>query len=217
MVSKIIKGPGGEFLDPTLLQVSHGRTIISGEIIMASDDAKKLLRQARTEAESLKAKAKQILAQALQEREEEMQRGFEAGYQEGLAQLTEKLLETERAREQILAAQEKEVIEMVLEIAKKVVAREFKKGAVTDVVRQAISQASGDRVVVRTHPTDRPKLEGLKAGLAEVEKSRLLVWQEDEAITPGGCVVETELGTVDARLETQWRAIQSALGLEEKA
>jgi flagellar biosynthesis/type III secretory pathway protein FliH len=37
--------------------------------------------------------------------------------------------------------------------------------------------------------------------------------KEDEQIPPGGCVVETEMGAVDARLETQMTAIKKALGL----
>jgi flagellar biosynthesis/type III secretory pathway protein FliH len=35
----------------------------------------------------------------------------------------------------------------------------------------------------------------------------------DPALTRGGCVVDTELGTVDARLETRLDALARALGL----
>lgn len=204
-MSKIIKGEGS-FFDPTLLGVGN-RGVVPLEDILASDRAREILRQAREEAGRIREQAKKILAEAIEEKEAERNSGFEEGHQEGLAQLTERLVTLEQEREELLKQQEKEIVEMVLAIAKKVVARELKKGAIADLVRQAISQAVGDRVVVRIHPDDKEKLG---------EVGSKLTLHLDETITPGGCLVETELGTVDARLETQWKAIQKALGLEEE-
>ena len=34
----------------------------------------------------------------------------------------------------------------------------------------------------------------------------------DESMRPGGCVIESELGTLDADLETQLRMLENALG-----
>ena len=49
--------------------------------------------------------------------------------------------------------------------------------------------------------------------LTVIDQTQSISVKEDEEIPAGGCIVETELGTVDARLETQLRAIKKALGL----
>ena len=35
--------------------------------------------------------------------------------------------------------------------------------------------------------------------------------REDKSVSPGGCIVETDLGIIDARLETQLRVLEKAL------
>lgn len=191
---------------------SSGVSVVPRELLLASDQGRELLYRAKEEAMKIREKAKAILADALREREIDRARGYEEGRQEGLAQVTERLAALEVEREKLLRGEEKEIIAMVLEIAEKIVARELKKGAVRDVVRQALTQAVGSRLVVRVNPEDKEKIEQDFSDLRGT--SRTLALEEDESITPGGCLVETELGTVDARLETQWKAIRKALGVE---
>lgn len=211
-MGRILKDRGGDSIDPTLLELGGKGVVISRERLLATGEAREILDRAREEAARLRGRAEEVLREAIQEKEEERQRGFEQGREEGLAQVTERLVEIERERERLVAGQEKEIVEMVLEIAKKVIARELKKGAIVDIVRQALRQAVGDRVVIRLHPSDKEKFSGKEV----IEETRTVTIEGDEAITPGGCVVETELGTVDARLETQWEAIRKALALGEE-
>ncbi len=49
--------------------------------------------------------------------------------------------------------------------------------------------------------------------LQKVEAGKTLLLREDEGVKPGGCLVETEIGTIDAQLDTQLSAIKKALGL----
>jgi flagellar biosynthesis/type III secretory pathway protein FliH len=39
------------------------------------------------------------------------------------------------------------------------------------------------------------------------------MFREDESIIPGGCIVETEVGTIDAQIDTQLKAIKKALNI----
>ena len=39
--------------------------------------------------------------------------------------------------------------------------------------------------------------------------------RSDEKVKPKGCIVESEVGTIDAQLENQLKAIRKALGLGE--
>lgn len=214
-MSNIIKGNGDlDIFEPALLDLSSVGPIIPGELIQAREEARNIIQKARDEAEIIRKRAERVLIEAVEEKKQEKLRGFEEGRQEGLSELTERIVQAEAERERILASQESELIQMVMEIAQKIVSRELEKGAIFDMVREAVDKAVGDRVVVKVHPTDKKRLEE-KDLRSFVDSARVLKIQEDATITPGGCLVETELGTVDARLETQWFAIRKALGFSE--
>ena len=117
----------------------------------------------------------------------------------------------------MLSEAEPQIIRMVMDIAEKVIGRQIEKGAIVDVVKNAISQAAGRKIVVRVHPADVPMIREREKDLfASLDQNQSVSVKEDEEIPPGGCIVETEMGTVDARLETQLNAIKKALGLGEK-
>ncbi|WP_181762378.1 FliH/SctL family protein [Pandoraea pnomenusa] len=79
------------------------------------------------------------------------------------------------------------------------------------MIRHAIQQASPARVLrVRVHPDDLGWLSAAPVG-EDPE------WVGDDAVTLGGCIVETDAGTLDARLEAQLRAVSTALGDVRKA
>lgn len=79
------------------------------------------------------------------------------------------------------------------------------------MIRHAIQQASPARVLrVRVHPDDLGWLSAAPVG-GDPE------WVGDDAVTLGGCIVETDAGTLDARLEAQLRAVSTALGDVRKA
>lgn len=188
--------------------------IIKGRIMTAYDEAKGIVTRARQEGKRLRQEAKATLEQAVVEKGAERERGYNQGLQEGLAQLSEKILETELAREKILGDAEPQIIQMVMDIAEKVIAREVEKGAIVDVVKQAISQAVGKKITVRINPLDVPFMREREKELFQViDQTQSVNIKEDEQIPPGGCVVETEMGAVDARLDTQITAIKKALGL----
>jgi flagellar biosynthesis/type III secretory pathway protein FliH len=188
--------------------------VIEREVLDGLQKARKMIERARAEAARIRKNARGVLAEAQVEREEERRRGFEEGRQEGLAELTEKIVGAGEAHEKVLREAEPEIVRMVMEIAEKVIGRELKKGAVVDVVKKAVAQAVGQKIAVRVHPSDASVLKEKEAELMEVlDQTQSIVVKEDETVPPGGCLVESELGTVDARLETQLKGIRKALGL----
>ena len=76
---------------------------------------------------------------------------------------------------------------------------------VAERVRTVLERARrAKRVRVRVHPSDLAHLEGAEwAAGASIEG--------DAELTPGDCVVETELGTLDGRVQTQLAALDEAL------
>ena len=194
--------------------VRSSSPIIKSQTLSALEKSRLILQQAHEDASQIRARAEETLKQAEREREEERQRGYDEGREEGQEELIEKISEAELAHEKILNEAEPQIVKMVMDIAEKVVGQAVLEGAVVDVVKKAILESVGKKIIVRIHPQDvallKERQSEILSGLGEV---RSISFQEDESIPSGGCIVETELGVVDAKLETQLNAIRKALGL----
>ncbi len=188
--------------------------ILKHRVLSAYEEAAEIIGNARREANRLRREAASLQERARLEKESERKRGYEEGRQKALGELTHRMVEVEAEREKFFADAEPQVIRMVMEIAEKVIGREVAQGAIVDVVKNAISQSVGRRVSVRVHPSDAVVLKEKQSALVASLENRSLTIKEDESVAPGGCLVETEMGVVDARLETQLNAIRKALGLE---
>jgi flagellar assembly protein FliH len=154
-------------------------------------------------------------------REEGHQEGFEAGYQEGLSRAQEEqaaLLHGLAALaenavhevDQLVRGLEPQVVELGLAIAEKVIEREVRLDPtiVVGVVRATLAEISETTTVnVRVSPDDHeillPHWDGMLPK-SVAQRSELL---SDEAVAPGGCVVETRVGRVDAQLKSKLQQI----------
>jgi len=153
---------------------------------------------ARTRAADIVAGAEATLAAARRE-------GFEAGRQEGLATVTELLVRARAQAWQRAASADAELRQLAVRIAEKILGRELAQSpeAVVDVVRTALAAAATRKhIVVRVHPDD---VAAVRAARAE------LTVHADPGVARGGCLVDTEVGTIDARLDVQLAAIERAL------
>jgi flagellar assembly protein FliH len=84
---------------------------------------------------------------------------------------------------------------------------------VAAVAQEAIEALllSARHVTVRVHPDDQPLV---AQGAQEVLAARGARLVADAEITRGGCVVESDIGIVDASIESRWRRAAAALGSE---
>ncbi len=82
---------------------------------------------------------------------------------------------------------------------------------VAAVAQEAIEALllSARHVTVRVHPDDQPLVAQGAAEILEARGARLVA---DAAITRGGCVVESDIGIIDASIESRWRRAAAALG-----
>lgn len=105
------------------------------------------------------------------------------------------------------------VLELALDVARQVVAGELatRPERVLDVVRLALKQMAESSREARLllHPDDavrvRPHLDQV------LDKTRLRI-VEDARIAPGGCLIETPQGDIDATLPARWRQTVQVLG-----
>ena len=174
----------------------------------AEEKASRIVQQANDEAESI--------TQQAAERGEERgnQEGYQEGYQSGqkaldfvverLRVISGRLLDQ---RKSILIDAEAQIIALVLLIAKKVVKHIAGKDreVVIENVRQALHLLSAERqITIRVNPDDlKLSEEELKRITAALEKEKTIAFYADATIEKGGCLIETDLGNIDAQISSQ--------------
>ncbi len=86
--------------------------------------------------------------------------------------------------------------------------------AVASVAQEALDTLllSARHITLRVHPDDQPLVED---GAGEVLAARGARLVADASIVRGGCLVESNIGIIDATLETRWRRAAAALGSDE--
>ena len=84
---------------------------------------------------------------------------------------------------------------------------------VAEVARQAVNTVmhSARQVTVHVHPQDMPLV---SQGAQELLAARGAGLRADSAIQRGGVLVSSDVGTVDARLDTRWAEAVAALGVQ---
>ncbi len=224
MSGKIVKGGGipkpqeGQGASPSISRAAASLPdaggIVHRRVLDASAEADRILQAARDEAQRIRAEAEQVLEDAKATRAQELKRGYSEGEAKGLKQVTEKLVELAHLKERFFDQAEPEVMNLVMDIAEKIIGHLVEQHAevVRSVVRQALERTIGDRILVRVNPEDyRTLMEGDHEFRDVIDRTRRLSFREDESLQRGGCIVETEVGTIDAQLETQIAAIKKAL------
>lgn len=188
--------------------------VIDRKTIEAKSRAEIVITDAETEAAKIREHAQKILSEVEAVREKARKEGLATGEAKGLSQVTEKLVRLEAMREKFYRESENEIIKLVMAMAEKVIGKivEDRPDVIKDVVRQALERSLGDRITVRVNPEDYKTIVSQNLEFKDVlDRTKRLHFKEDETVSKGGCIVETEVGTIDAQIETQMEAIRKAL------
>jgi flagellar assembly protein FliH len=167
---------------------------------------------------------KQARDKALFVEKEAYEKGFAQGEKDGLAmgekrleaitqQLKNILAETESQRGHLYKTYEKEMLQLVLSIAKKIVHREVKQSEelILSTLKESLRHVVDQRkITVHVNPVDYQHLlvpsSPSPALLGESERIQLV---KDPSVTRGGCLIETAFGDVDGTIEGQLDRIVS--------
>lgn len=131
-----------------------------------------------------------------------------------MARYAQSIAELARLRSALYARAEKEVVQLALEVAKKIVHREIR--ADREIIQTLVKVALGhvavkSPVTIRLHPDDYDYLNGHRGRLVQDGgEEREIVLQADASIERGGCLIQTEAGDVDARIEEEFREVERA-------
>ena len=184
------------------------RAIVDADVFDAKLEGDRLLAEASAQAEK-------ELATARDEAERIARKAEAEGRERGLGAVTELLVGARAVAARARAGAEAELRALAVRIAEKILGRELAldAGAVVDVAAEALRHAGEPReLVVRCASEDLEALERGKPRLLErCRAAQAVRFVADDRVSRGGCIVETELGVVDARLSTQLDAIERAL------
>ncbi len=232
MSARLIKGEGRKNFALTPFMIppqgfsynAEGVTIQDGAVSQiaspmreeAEAEAKKILLAAQQEAEQLIATAQmqvdtikqQAHEQGLQEARAQVDSEVNAAVEVLRSKLTNTLNELEQVYGLIATRAEQDLVQLSLAMARKIVHREVQtdRDIVLTLARVALSRLHPRAVAtVRLHPDDYAYANTHRELLGTSCVVELLA---DPEIGRGGCVVRSEHGDVDARIEQQFSLIE---------
>jgi flagellar biosynthesis/type III secretory pathway protein FliH len=145
---------------------------------------------------------------------EEARRLLEAETRAAADALLETAASLRNDRRTLLEEAAVSVVELAYAVARRVIRREVESdpGLVVPLVRELLQRsAAAAELTVRLSERDYAHLVADKRSLVDKTGLEGLRLRVDSTVEPGGCVVETEAGSLDGRIETQLERIEEAL------
>jgi type III secretion protein L len=182
------------------VRVAPGKKRIPAEEFSIIQNAAEILEKVKIEAEELKEKTKQ--------------EATEQGFQAGLESFNKHLLALDEELKELRAEIQKKMLPLTLSAARKIIGEELRihPDRIVDIVLNSLKPVTQHKkIVIYVNKSDLEALEREKPKIKQIfEHLQSLSIQERSDIEPGGCMIETEAGIINAQLENQWRALESA-------
>jgi flagellar assembly protein FliH len=179
--------------------------------------------KALTEADKIIKNAQE---RAVNLEREAYDKGFAQGEKDGLELGNKKslkiaenienfLIEVNRIKKDIIKHHEREILEIIFAIAKKIVHCQLNsddkiiKDAVLEALNLAVEKSD---LILKVNPEDLDHIEKLRPEIfTEFKEIKSVTITSDPSVTRGGCLLETPYGDVDARIETRLDKIYQCL------
>lgn len=204
-------------LETVLSEIEAAKTLIIEDDMPTSEFDPLVLEAAEKEAGELVSQAK---SEADAIREQARKHGFAEGIEQGKASAKDEV-ETmltnfrnsiqhfSQLQTKILKESEEEIVNLSLEIARKVIGAELTldPGTVAKVIRTALTRVSGEQeVTVRVNPVEFEYLQNSPPDF--MEQVKLI---SDPGVERGGAVLDTPSGSLDAQIKEQLMEIEKSL------
>lgn len=132
-------------------------------------------------------------------------------YKKSIAEIqknvTSCLKKMEDSKREIFSHTDHIVLKLCVEIAKKIIASEIstRQDIILNVTRKALCYiAEREKLLIRVAPDDHKVLNDKRDFWEPVsEKLKDIIIESDERVSRGGCIIESNNGTVDARIGVQ--------------
>lgn len=186
---------------------ADNQKIIKNQIISARAEADRIVREAEAFARNAHQKA-------IHEAEEMREQAYREGTETALAEFEESLVAVREIRDRAWRETEQDLLRLAVRLAEKIVGLEIQKDnkTVVNIVATALQNArQQEKLTVRVNPSNLALVEGEIGNFASGSRTRFLDFVADPRVAIGGCLIESEVGTIDAQLETQFRILERVL------
>lgn len=189
------------------VRIAPGKKVIPAKQFSSLKSANEIVKTVKEKAELFKQETA-IEAEKIKEK------AFEEGFQEGLVSLNQHLLVLDKELKQLREDIQKRILPLALKAARKIMGEELRlhPDRIVDIVLTSLKPVTQHRkIIIYVNKGDLQVLEEHRGKIREIfEHLENLSIQERDDIEQGGCMIETEAGIINAQLETQWRALESA-------
>lgn len=231
---KEIEGRRSEVMDEAERVRKDAENWAFSKVKEAAEEAESIMNKARQDAEKsvneAQSRASDITREAERRAVSYEKAAFSKGYDEGRDQgfelgqeevnrlidrIKRVIQSTIQKRSEVLQEAEAQVIDIVIAITRKVVKTisESHKEVVRRNIKDALAKLrERTEITIRVNTEDLHVLPKYKADfidkLEEIEGVRIL---EDSSVDPGGAVIETDFGSIDARIAAQLSEIEQRI------
>lgn len=169
------------------------------------------------EVEPFKRQLEESYARGFAEGQQKIRRDLEKDFTDKMLKKYEEvyniLVKYDEKIEEFESSFEKLVVDTAVEIARKIVKREIENVNVIDEnLRNALNKIVGaNEVKIKLNPGDLLQLNESSKNIISSNSFSRIKFEGDDSIEKGGCFVETEIGSVDARISTQINELKKVL------
>ena len=186
---------------------SNGEKRIPKETFSTLIEAEQILKKLKEQENTYRH---QVAKECEIEKEQATQEGFEAG----LVQWTKQIAYMEKEIQVVKEEMEQTIVSLAMTAIKKIIGKvlDEKPDTIVDIVATALKSVSQHhRISIFVNQNDLGLLEEQRPRLKSIfEHLQTLQIIARDDVEPGGCVIETESGIINARLENQLKALEGA-------
>ena len=189
----------------------------------AEDEAQRIIADAKSKASEIENEIRQSLeAERKEAREQGREEGKNDGYADGKSEVDRLIERTQvvlqRAQDkrgEILSETEKEIVDLVLLISRKVikVISENQRDVIISNVIEALRKVKAKgNVIIRVNLSDlHLATEHKQEFIKMMEGAQDVNIVEDSSVDQGGCIIETDFGEIDARIASQLAELENRI------
>jgi type III secretion protein L len=171
--------------------------------------------EARDVVSIAQERARQIIAQAERESDEIREKAHQEGKAQGLAEWNRILAQASKRAEELTKSWEETMLRLSVRVAEKIVGEQLRlhPDTIVEIVREVLKNVRpGKRLAIQVNPSEaqrvRARIDRLKEGVGVSSEIEIVA---TASVPAGGCVIDSELGIIDARLETQLKCLEEIL------
>lgn len=157
-------------------------------------------------------RAEEIMAEARMEYVREKERGYQDGLIEAKMEMAERMIDHVTSSVDYLERMEITIVDIVMQSLRKLIDGMDDEERITKIVHKSVSYFRGQKkVIIRVSPeeynTVRDKILDYRRDYPGID---FLDVVSDARLDKGGCTLESDIGVIDAGLDTQLAGIEKA-------